>query len=161
MKAKLPIILIVENIRSSYNIGALLRTADAAGIEEVIFSSLCPIPPRTDILKTALGAEKTVTWRQSLSLEQELITLQDRGYMVVALEQTEQATSLFTTSLSLPLVLIIGHEREGVSKSLLDLSDFHTQLPMQGSSAHSLNVCTATGIALYELGRRFWYHESI
>lgn len=161
MKTKLPVILAVEHVRSSHNIGSLFRTSDAANIQKIILSPFCPTPPRTEINKTALGAEKTVEWEQATNFKESLIDLQREGYSLVALEQTPKATDLYQTELPFPLLLIIGHEREGVSEEILGLCDFHIQLPMQGISAHSLNVSNATAITLYEFGRRIWYHTDI
>lgn len=156
---KLPVILAVEHVRSLYNIGSFFRTADGANIQEVLLSPFCATPPRAEISKTALGGEQSILWRQG-ELAPEINKLKEQGYTICALEQSDRSTPLYTTDLRFPLVLIVGHEREGVSQELLVLCDHHVELPMQGETVHSLNVSNATAIALYELGRRFWYDKS-
>ncbi|MEI6477932.1 MAG: TrmH family RNA methyltransferase [bacterium] len=157
MPKPLSIILYIENIRSLHNLGALFRTADAVGAEKIILSPLCATPPRTEISKTALGAELSVPWEQPAEPLATLRDLQRTGYQIIALEQTPTSSDLYTTDVRPSMVLVVGHEREGVSKEILDLCELHLEIPMRGTSAHSLNVSTATGIALYELSRRLCY----
>lgn len=158
MPQNLPVILALDNIRSLHNVGAIFRSADAAGCQKILLGGLTPIPPRPEIEKTALGASKTIAWEYTKRLPELLLTHQRQGFTLCALEQTDQALNLFTTPVEFPLVLIIGHEREGVSRECLDLCASHFFLPMEGQSAHSLNVSNATAVALYELLRRFCYY---
>jgi len=155
----LPLVLALDNVRSLHNVGAILRTAEAAGVEEVLLGGLTPAPPRTEIDKTALGALKTLKCRYVRDLGAELVLYAGKGYSLAALEQTKSSTPIFETPISFPLVLVVGHEREGVQPEILSLCSLHLELPMQGTSIHSLNVSTATGIALYECLRRFCYHK--
>lgn len=155
---RLPLILVVENVRSLHNIGAIFRSADAAGVEQIILTGLTATPPRHEIEKTALGATQSVPWTHVVDPLPTLRSLKERGYTVAALEQTPTACDLYTCPVSFPLALIVGHERMGVSAETLAVCDYHLELPMHGHSAHSLNVSTATTVALYELGRRLWYH---
>lgn len=154
------IVLVIDNVRSLHNLGAIFRTADAVGVKEIILSELCATPPRTEIEKTALGATQTVPWRKTEHLVQTLQELKAANYTIWALEQTPTSTDLFTTEASYPLALIVGHEREGVRQEILAVCDQAVELPMHGKSAHSLNVSNAAAIALYELGRRLWYDKS-
>ena len=153
----LPVVLLVDKVRSLHNIGSLFRTAEGANIEEIILSEFSAIPPRPEIEKTALGATSSVRWQQVKSLKDYALKLKEQGYTLCALEQTDHSTNLFTTETKFPLALIIGHEREGVDPELLALCDLHIELPMDGTVVHSLNVSNATAITLYELRRRFCY----
>ncbi len=144
-------IIALNNIRSLHNVGAIFRCADAVAAEMVLLGGLTPVPPRDEIEKTALGATKTVKWEYSANLSTELKKLKLDGYTVYALEQTPCSTSIFETRFSEKVVLIVGHEREGVEQSILDLCDFHVEIPMYGKSAKSLNVSTATSVALYAI----------
>lgn len=157
----LPLVLVLHNVRSLHNVGAAFRTADGAGIERMLLSGLTATPPRTEIEKTALGATRTVPWEYVGHLLPVLDSYRQRGYCICALEQSDRSVPLQQSDLPFPMVLIVGHERVGVEPEILAACDVHAELPMRGESAHSLNVSVATGIALYELGRRFWYDTSI
>lgn len=159
MNSKIPLVLVLDNVRSLYNVGAILRTAEAAGIEEVILSGLTPAPPRTEIDKTSLGALKTLKCRYVRDFKSEALSYLEKGYTLAALEQTETSINPFEYTIPFPLVLVVGHEREGVQSEILTLCSLHLELPMLGTSVHSLNVSTATGIALYECLRQFCYHK--
>jgi tRNA G18 (ribose-2'-O)-methylase SpoU len=152
---KHPIILIINSIRSSYNIGSLFRTADSAGIEEIIICGYSPYPPRQDISKTALGADETVTWRYIQKAEDAICILKEQGWHVFAVELTDSSrdyTSL--NSQDFPLALVVGNEITGVDQSVLELCDGAIEIPMYGVK-HSLNVAVASGIVLYESVRKW------
>ena len=151
----LPLILALNNIRSLHNVGALFRSADAVKLERICLGGLTPTTPRHEIEKTALGATVTVKWEYQSSLKSALTEYKAAGYTIYALEQTSRATSLFSTPLQFPCVLIAGHEREGVEADVLDLCDQHLFIPMYGTSAHSLNVSTSTTVALYHFRTSF------
>jgi tRNA G18 (ribose-2'-O)-methylase SpoU len=153
------LILVLDNVRSLHNVGAIFRTADGAGVSSIILGGLTPTPPRHEITKTALGATDTVPWEYSRDLAQRLKELKTKGYAIYALELSQTAVPIYQTQLTTPSVLIVGHEREGVHPDLLQLADVHIKLPMLGTSAHSLNVSVATGIAVYEFGRQCWYNK--
>lgn len=151
----LPFLIALNNVRSMHNIGAIFRTADAVGCQGLILGGLTPMPPRHEIDKTALGAVTTVPWHHCPDLAGYLRSYRDRGYALIAVEQTDQATDLFETSVPFPSVLVFGHERMGVEQSILDLCSLHIVLPMRGRSAHSLNVSSTVAIASYELLRQY------
>ena len=151
---RLPLVLVLDNVRSLHNVGAIFRTADAVHLEEIILGGLTPHPPRHEITKTALGATETVPWRAYLSTLDALRELRGRGYTLCALEQTGEAIPLSRTILTPPVALVVGHERMGVSQAALELCDTHLYLPMHGQSAHSLNVAVATGVALYQIAEQ-------
>lgn len=153
---KLPLTLVLHNLRSLHNVGAIFRSADAVGVEQLVLAGVTPTPPRAEISKTALGTTESVTWHQALDLVRFISEKRAAGYAIYALELTESAQDLYTSTLQFPAVLIAGHERVGVEPEILALCDQHLFLPMNGQ-AHSLNVATACGIALYELRRQLCY----
>lgn len=154
--AELPVALILDNVRSLYNVGAFFRTADAVCIETLYLSGYTGSPPNKEITKTALGAETTVAWERTPNPVATLQTLRGRGYELVAVETTESAVDLFTWQPSFPVCLLFGNEVEGTSPALLDLCETHVQIPMLGRK-RSLNVATAGGVVLYELLRKYRY----
>lgn len=149
-------ILILENIRSAQNVGAMFRTADAVGVDVVYLVGYTPAPidrfgrPQKEIAKSALGAEKKVSWKQAASVRDLIRELQQRGVQVIALEQCAQAADYKTVVPSENAALIVGNEIDGVSPDALELADVCIDIPMHGSK-ESLNVSVATGIALFRL----------
>jgi 23S rRNA (guanosine2251-2'-O)-methyltransferase len=147
----------LDNIRSLYNTGSILRTADASGVERVV---LCGITPRPDqgarqrraIAKTALGAEDAVPWDYQPDAPAALRALAADGFQIVAVEPSSDAVNLFEWTPRWPVCLVFGHEREGVSSDLAAHIDTVIRIPMLGHK-RSLNVATAAGIVLYELLR--------
>ena len=155
------VVVLLDNIRSLYNTGSILRTADAAGVERVV---LCGITPRPDqgsrqrraIAKTALGAEDTVSWEYQADTVSALEKLAADGYQLVAVETAADAVNLFEWTPQWPVCLVFGHEVDGVSSSLSPHVDAVVRIPMLGHK-RSLNVATAAGVVLYELLRRRLY----
>jgi 23S rRNA (guanosine2251-2'-O)-methyltransferase len=151
---RLPVAMLLENVRSLYNVGSLFRTADAAGIEKLVLSGITGKPPQKGIKKTALGADDRVPWLY----EQHSVTAADalhgEGYELVVLETTLKAVDLFDWVPRFPVCMVLGHEVDGVTPALLDRCDTHVRIPMLGHK-HSLNVATAGGIVLYELLRKY------
>jgi 23S rRNA (guanosine2251-2'-O)-methyltransferase len=151
------VVVLLDNIRSLYNTGSILRTADAAGVERVV---LCGITPRPDqggrqrraIAKTALGAEDTVPWEYEPDARAALRTLAAAGYHLVAVETSSEAVDLYTWTPTWPVCLIFGHEREGIAPDLAEHVHAVVRIPMLGHKG-SLNVATAAGVVLYELLR--------
>jgi 23S rRNA (guanosine2251-2'-O)-methyltransferase len=151
------VIVLLDNIRSLYNTGSILRTADASGVERVV---LCGITPRPDqggrqrraIAKTALGAEDSVRWEYQPDARTALRELAIQGYHTVAVETAATAVDLFEWTPRWPVCLVFGHEREGVSSDLAAHVDTEIKIPMLGQK-RSLNVATAAGVVLYELLR--------
>lgn len=158
------LIVIAHDIRSTHNVGAILRTSDGFGVTEVLFSGYTPFPRQShdarlphladkihrDIHKTALGAESSVPQRVITDIAHEISTLQHQGYRIVGLEQNERSVRLDTYSPSQKIVLLLGEERYGLSSELLKMCDDVIEIPMQGDK-ESFNVSVATGIALYHL----------
>lgn len=155
------VVVVLDNVRSLYNTGSILRTADAAGVERVV---LCGITPRPDqggrqlraIAKTALGAEHSVAWEYQQDTHAALAALKADGYQAVAVEPSPEAVDLFEWTPRWPVCLVFGHERIGVTGDVTALVDTTVRIPMLGRKG-SLNVATAAGVVLYELVRRRLY----
>jgi len=150
------IILILHDIRSVENVGSIFRTADAMGVSKILISGYTPAPldrfgrEREDIKKTALGAEKTVSWEQIKNINTKIKNLKKEGYEICALEQSKRSISLESYTPKESVVLIVGNEVLGVSKKLLEKCTKILEIPMRGKK-ESLNVAVATGIALYAI----------
>ena len=156
-KSRHPIVLVLDNLRSAHNVGAIFRTADAALLEKIYLVGVTPRPPSAHIDKTALGATDVVTWQYFETITVALEDLKKSGYTVVSLEQTDASISYSSEKVFLkkefPIALIVGNEISGVSQNALDVSDYSVDIPMYGR-ASSLNVATATGIVVYDMIRR-------
>jgi 23S rRNA (guanosine2251-2'-O)-methyltransferase len=158
------IILIVDNIRSAHNVGALFRTSDAFQVEKIILCGITPYPKKTNdlrpphvqnkvskqIAKTALGAEKSVSFEHYKSTSLVIKKLKAIGFNVYALEQAENSNTLSQFKPAFPCALIIGNEVDGISKQILAQTDSIIEIPMHGRK-ESLNASVAGGIALYAL----------
>jgi len=148
--------VLLDNIRSAWNVGSMFRTADGLGIEKLYLCGITPTPENESVAKTALGAENAVTWEHSNNALETANQLKADGHTLIALEQDERATVLGDPSTSLrfaqgdKLILIIGNEVTGVDPALLGLCDHIIHIPMRGRK-HSLNVEVAFAIAAYTL----------
>jgi tRNA G18 (ribose-2'-O)-methylase SpoU len=151
---RLPLYLVLDNVRSMWNVGSMFRTADGAGIARVLLCGYTARPPRPEIAKTALGAEKAVPWEAVQDPAKALTQLQRQGIPVYVLEQTDGGVSLWDVELRPPLALVVGNEVEGVSPHVVSLADGAIEIPLFGVK-ESLNVAVACGVALFELARRF------
>lgn len=157
-RTALPVIVVLDNIRSLYNTGAFFRTADACAIEKLV---LCGITPRPDqgrrqahaIGKTALGAETSVPWEYQPDVSVAVSQARRAGHRVIAVETSAQAIDLYEWQPRWPVCLVFGHETDGVSAAASGLVDEHVRIPMLGRKG-SLNVATAAGVVMYELLRR-------
>lgn len=151
-------ILVLDNIRSVLNIGAIFRTADAVGIDQIILVGNTPVPidrfgrERQDIHKTALGAEKNIPWKhlENNQILDFLVSLQKNNFNIVSLEQDEKSIDYKKVKSFEKQVLILGHETEGVSSEILKISDQIAEIPMRGEK-ESLNVSVSGGIMMYQL----------
>lgn len=151
-RCTMPVVLLLENIRSLWNVGSMFRSADGAGAEEIWLCGYTGRPPRDEITKTALGAESVVPWREAATATQAIDELRSRGYSIVSLERTERSVPLAGAPVRFPCGLLVGNEVAGLSEEALSRSDMVCHLPMHGLKS-SLNVAVAAGIALYELRR--------
>lgn len=143
-------ILLLDNIRSLVNVGAIFRTCDGAGWDRIILTGFTPTPPRREIAKTAIGAENFIPWEYYEEPTEYVQDLKNKGFHIFSLEQTNRSVDfrLVEPGQYENVCLIVGNEIGGVSQDLIALSDTCVELPMLGRK-QSLNVATATGILLY------------
>ena len=149
---RLPISILVENVRSVHNVGSIFRSADGFGAEKIYLSGYTACPPRDDLSKTALGADKSVRWEHFESPVDAAKNIINKGISLVLLEQTVTSKSIYDLEWSFPLCFIVGNEVEGVSEELAKLATIHAEIPMRGIK-QSLNVSVSTGVAGYEFSR--------
>jgi len=150
----LPVAVLLENVRSLYNVGSFFRTADATSIEKLCLAGITGYPPQNMISKTALGAEETVPWEHTSQPVERIVALRAAHYEIAAIETSVHAVDLFDWQPSFPVCLLFGHETDGLTPAVAALADTHVRIPMLGSK-HSLNVATAGGVVLYELLRKY------
>lgn len=153
-KTRFPIYVVLENIRSMYNVGAVFRTSDAACIQELILCGYTAVPPRKEIDKTALGATETVPWRHFPKALDAVQWLKRQGITVAALEHCKESRDLMTLDCPFPIALVVGNEVDGVSEEVVAACDFACEIPMYGMK-QSLNAAVAYGIAVFQLVEKF------
>ena len=148
---KFPLVLVLDNVRSLHNVGALFRTADAFAIEKIWLCGITGRPPQREITKTALGATESVAWEYAPTTTAAVQQLQAAGYVVVAVEQTtdSQSLSTFQPEAGRPYALVVGNEVFGVEDEVLALCDAAVEIPQFGTK-HSLNVSVAAGVVLWD-----------
>jgi tRNA G18 (ribose-2'-O)-methylase SpoU len=144
----LKFVLILPDIRSAHNVGAMFRTADGAGVDKIYLCGYTARPPHTQLDKVSLGAEKIVPWEYCKQTWRLLGDLREKGYNIIALEKTKTSVNIFDWKPKFPLALVVGNEKTGVTKSLLKYCGTTVELPMRGRKK-SLNVSVAAGIAMY------------
>lgn len=150
---KLPLVAVLDNVRSQHNVGAVFRTADAMRLERVVLCGICCCPPNQEIHKTALGAEESVDWQYFNDTLEAVRALKAEGYAVFAIEQAHNSITLEDFAEQLPnrkLAVIFGHEVFGVQQEVIDLCDGCIEIPQYGTK-HSLNVSVTAGIVLYRI----------
>ncbi|HVV43639.1 MAG TPA: TrmH family RNA methyltransferase [Bryobacteraceae bacterium] len=150
----LPVCVLLENVRSLYNVGAFFRTADAVALEKLYLAGITGYPPQRMITKTALGAEETVPWQHSRDAESVLRELHRSNYEIAAVETGVHSIDLFAWQPRFPVCLVFGHETDGLSPAASALADTQIRIPMLGRK-HSLNVASAGAVVLYELLRKY------
>jgi 23S rRNA (guanosine2251-2'-O)-methyltransferase len=151
---KLPVTVVLDNVRSLYNVGSFFRTADGAGVAKLYLCGITGRPPKNQISKTALGAEETVAWDHSWEAAPIVKDLQGQGYEIAAIETSVRSVDLFDWQPSFPVCLLFGHEVDGLRPEIAALADTHVRIPMLGQK-HSLNVATAGGVVIYELLQKY------
>jgi len=151
---RFPIVVVLENIRSAYNVGSVFRSADAFFIESIYLVGFCATPPHKEIAKTALGAEQAVPWKQVPKAAVAIQELQSRGYRVLAAEQTDSSVRLHQLPVhpGQKLAIVFGNEVTGIESDTLQCCDGCIEIPQFGMK-HSLNIATAAGVVLWELVR--------
>ena len=165
---KLPLIVVLDDVRSMYNIGSVFRTCDAFRAEAIYLCGITACPPHQEIHKTALGAEESVAWRYFETAEQAVEQLHQDGYFVWSVEQCEGSTKLqdlnsnenpslregHRVGLKARVGVILGNEVKGVHQEVIDMSDGCLEIPQFGTK-HSMNVSVTAGIVIWEFARRF------
>jgi tRNA G18 (ribose-2'-O)-methylase SpoU len=152
---KLPVVVVLDNVRSAQNVGSFFRTADAFGIERIELCGISSTPPNRELHKTALGSEMSVAWRYHVSTVECLKQLRAEGYELIAIEQIEGATMLdkFRAEENKRYALIFGNEVDGVSEEAVAMVDGAIEIPQVGIK-HSLNVSVAAGVLMWEAFRQ-------
>lgn len=150
---KLPLVVVLDNVRSLYNVGSVFRTSDAYRIEKIMLCGVTATPPNNEIHKTALGAEFSVEWKFFKETTNAIDQLKSEGYKLMAIEQAEGSISLtdFSTEKNQKYAVILGNEVKGVQDEVIDLCDACLELPQFGTK-HSLNVSVTAGIVIW----KFW-----
>lgn len=152
---KLPVYVLLNSIRSNYNVGSIFRTSDGAMIEKLFLCGYTPCPPKKDVMKTALGSTESVKWEYVKDAKSVIGRLKNDGVKIVALELTDTGSPYYQISKSdFPICLVVGNEITGVSQELLDFCDASIEIPQYGIK-QSLNVAVAYGIAVFELRKIF------
>ena len=148
---KIPLVVVLDNVRSQNNIGSVFRTSDAFLVKEIILCGITATPPNTEIHKTALGAEESVEWRYFEDTINALNTLRAEGYIIYSIEQTENSLNLEWLQLDKhkKYAIILGHEVHGVLQEAINLSDGCIEIPQYGTK-HSLNVSVTAGIVIWD-----------
>jgi 23S rRNA (guanosine2251-2'-O)-methyltransferase len=148
---KMPVVVVLDNVRSGLNTGSVFRSADSFMAERICLCGITARPPDKEILKSALGATETVSWKHYLNTEDAIVELRNEGYIIYAVEQAEEAVMLSDLHLSVnqKYAVIFGHEVKGVDESLIPLIDGCIEIPQSGTK-HSLNVSVCAGIVLWK-----------
>jgi len=151
---KIPLVIILDSVRSLNNVGSVFRTCDCLGIGKIYLCGITGKPPHRDIHKTSLGAENSIEWHYFESIVRLLEQLKNEGYRICALEQTDKSIDIREFDpLNKPIALIIGNEIEGVSNEAIALCDTVLEIPQFGTK-HSFNVAVSAGIALWEIKKK-------
>ena len=153
---KIPVIAVLENVRSAYNVGSVFRTADAFLIEAVYLCGYTAFPPHKEIKKTALGADETVEWKHFKKVDDAIFELKEKKYSIYAVEQAENSLKLQAVSCKPDdkIAVIFGNEVTGVEQSTILKCDGCIEIPQLGMK-HSLNVSVAAGVVLWELVKQY------
>lgn len=153
---KIPLVVVLDDVRSLHNIGSVFRTADAYRVERIVLCGITATPPHAEIHKTALGAEFTVDWQYAADATAAVTALKAAGYVALAVEQAEGSISMdeFTPDSRCKYAVVLGNEVKGVQQSVVDAADACLELPQFGTK-HSLNVSVAAGIVIWEMAKAF------
>jgi len=151
---KLPLIVVLDDVRSLHNVGSVFRSADAFRVESIYLCGITAVPPQPEIHKTALGAENTVEWKYFKNTLEAVKELKEKRYMVYSIEQVENSTLLnkLTLDESRKYAVILGNEVKGVKQEVVNASDGCIEIPQFGTK-HSLNVSVTAGMIIWEFAR--------
>ncbi len=153
---KIPVMVVMDNIRSQNNIGSVFRTADAFRLEGIYLCGITSTPPHREIHKTALGATESVSWEYFRETFDAIVRLKGNGYTILSVEQVEGAVLLDQLELApdQKYALVFGHEVRGVDQKVVDMSDHCIEIPQFGTK-HSLNISVAAGVVIWEVFKQF------
>ena len=148
---KMPVVVVLDNVRSAQNVGSFFRTGDAFAVERVALCGITATPPSREIHKSSLGAEFSVAWQHFATTVECVQSLKSEGYTIVAIEQVEGAAMLdeFAPQVGKKYALVFGNEVEGVAQEVVDMSDSAIEIPQLGTK-HSLNVSVSGGVVLWK-----------
>lgn len=156
---KLPLVVVLDDVRSLYNVGSVFRTCDAFRVEAIYLCGITAVPPSAEIHKTALGAENAVSWKYFSTADEAVKELRQDGYYIYSVEQAEGSMMLQNLDLSHEpmsderFAIVLGNEVKGVRQSVIDLSDACLEIPQRGTK-HSMNVSVCAGIIIWEFARQ-------
>lgn len=155
-RPKMPVTVVLDNVRSLNNIGSIFRTADGFACRQVVLCGISATPPSPEIHKTALGAEDSVDWRYFDTTAEAVATLRAEGCRIACLELVKDSVSLadFRMEPEQSYALVVGHEVDGIDQAVVDSADMCIEIPQYGTK-HSLNVAVSTAIALWEFSRQY------
>ena len=152
---KIPVVIVLDNVRSALNVGSVFRTADAFRVSKIYLCGITPVPPNRDILKSALGATETIQWEYFSTTLEVIDHLKKENFYLAAIEQTK--TSIPLHDFNLPkekkIALIFGHEVDGVNQEVINFCDGAIEIPQQGTK-HSLNIAVCAGIVVWEMFKK-------
>ena len=151
---RVPISILVENVRSVHNVGSIFRSADGFGADKIYLTGYTAHPPREDLSKTALGSENAIPWEHFENPLDAAKKILKKGISLVLLEQTTKSKCIYDINWKFPICFIVGNEVVGVSEELSKLANIHAEIPMRGIK-QSLNVSVAAGVIGYELLRAY------
>ncbi len=152
---KIPVTVILDNIRSMNNIGSVFRTSDAFMIEKIMLCGITANPPHNDIRKTALGADESVDWEYFSETKDAVNLLKSENYIIISVEQAEGSVYLqnFKVKKNVKYALIFGNEVKGVQQEIVDISDYCIEIPQEGTK-HSLNISVSAGVVLWDFYKK-------
>lgn len=151
---RLPLRIVLDNLRSAFNVGSIFRTAEGAGVEWIHLCGITPYPPNPKLEKTARGATSLVSWSHHVDIMEAVRFLRERDYAIAALELTDQSVDYRSLTYPRPIAIILGHEVAGVTRPVLEKADWVVEIPLRGRK-NSLNVATTAGILLFEILRQW------
>ncbi|HKM13203.1 MAG TPA: RNA methyltransferase [Bacteroidales bacterium] len=157
LRKKMPVIVVLDNIRSQHNIGSAFRSCDAFLVEKLLLCGICAVPPTPEIHKSALGAEFSMEWEHFESTAEAVRRLKEEGYVIVSVEQTEHSTLLqdFRPAEGARYAFIFGNEVRGVQQEVVNMSNICLEIPQYGTK-HSLNVSVSIGVVLWDVVSKFF-----
>jgi len=153
--SKIPLTIVLDNIRSMNNIGSVFRTSDAFSVEKIFLCGITAQPPHNDIRKTALGATESVDWEYFVTTEDAVNQLKSEEYIIISIEQAENSILLqdFEIDSERKYALIFGNEVKGVQQNIVDMSNYCIEIPQEGTK-HSLNISVSAGVVLWDLYKK-------